>query len=65
MINLVKGHRLMTGVEVLDNIAKYIKNYVGAQDWDSHIDDISGYLSAGIEWSEDEVSGYLKSRIIS
>ena len=59
MINLHKGNKLMTDFEVLDNVANYIRQNVGSQDWQAHIYDISGYLAAGIGWHEEEVRGYL------
>ena len=47
--------------EVLNNVADYIKQNVGSQDWSDHVHEISGYVAAGICWNEYEVRGYLNS----
>ena len=63
MIDLKKGTKLTTDCEVLDRVADYIRDCVGAQDWRTHIHDISGYLGAGIGWDENEVRGYLNEAL--
>ena len=63
MIDLKRGTKLMTDCEVLDKVADYIKDSVGAQDWQTHIHDISGYIGAGIGWHENEVRGYLNEAL--
>ena len=63
MINLNNANYLLSDRDVLDNIAAYISNNVGGQDWEAHIDDISGYIAAGIHWKELEVNEYLKRKV--
>ena len=57
------SQNILGDVEVLNNVADYIKQNVGRQDWSDHIDYVVGYVATGICWHEDEVRGYLKSRL--
>jgi hypothetical protein len=63
MINLEHGTKLTTDFEVLDNVAEYIRCNVGSQDWEEHIENICGYIGAGIEKHAQEVVGYLKAKL--
>lgn len=63
MINLEHGTKLTTDFEVLDNVAEYIRCNVGSQDWEEHIENISGYIGAGIRKHEQEVVGYLNAKL--
>lgn len=57
------SQNILGDAEVLNNIADYIKQNVGRQDWEGHLGYILGYVAAGICWHEDEVRGYLNSRL--
>ena len=57
------SQNILGDAEVLNNIADYIKQNVGRQDWPDHIDYVVGYAAAGVCWHEDEVRGYLNSRL--
>jgi len=57
------SRNILGDVEVLNNIADYIKQNVGRQDWPDHIDYMVSYVAAGICWHEDEVRGYINSRL--
>lgn len=57
------GATILSDHELLDNVAKYIRENVGEHDWGVHVSDISGYLAAGIAWHPDEVVGYLKAKL--
>jgi hypothetical protein len=64
MIEISKVHKnLLSDGEILDNIAEYIRNNVGSQDWSDHVSDISGYVAAGIQWTDKEVEGYLLTKL--
>ena len=63
MINLEHGTKLITDFEVLDNLAEYIRSNVSCQDWKEHIENISGYIGAGIGKHHEEVIGYLKAKL--
>lgn len=64
MLKLDECSRNILGdTEVLNNIADYIRDSVGRQDWPDHIGYVAGYVAAGICWHEDEVRGYLNSRL--
>ena len=57
------SQNILGDVEVLNNITDYIKHNVGRQDWPDHVHEVSGYVAAGICWHEDEVRGYLNSKL--
>jgi hypothetical protein len=45
---------------ILANVAEYIEQSVGRQDWEDHIHTISSYLAAGLEMPESNVINALK-----
>lgn len=60
MIKLKEIHKGIFGdVEILLNVAEYIRQNVGRQDWANHVEDISGYMAAGIGWERNEVVGFM------
>ena len=63
LIDINKANFLLGDTEVLDNIARYIKENVGRQDWTVHIACVSSYLAVGIRWTPDEVKGYLNTKL--
>lgn len=60
---ITKDQNILGDMEVLDNVAKYIYRSHGGQDLDRAIEDVSGYLGAGVGWQEQEVVGYLRERV--
>lgn len=57
------SQNILGDTEVLNNIIDYIKQNVGRQDWPDHLDNIVGYVAAGICWHTDEVRGFMNSRL--
>jgi hypothetical protein len=62
MLN-IRGVKVFTQDELLDNLATDISKNVGDNDWAEHIDMISGYVAAMIGESEHYVQGYLKKAL--
>jgi hypothetical protein len=62
MLN-IKGVKVYTQDELLDNLSIDISKNVGDNDWMEHIDMISGYVAAMINESEHYVQGYLKKAL--
>lgn len=52
-----------TKEESINRIAYYIRSNVGSQDWNDHIDNISGYMAAGLAISEAEFKKRVKARL--
>jgi hypothetical protein len=62
MLN-IRGEKIFTQTELMDNLAAYIDDSVGGQDQFDHIDHISGYVAGMIIESEHYVQGYLKKAL--
>jgi len=57
------GFTKFTDKEMLDNVAYYIRDRVGTQNWQEQIMNISSYIAAAINRREVEVVDYLSTKL--
>jgi hypothetical protein len=62
MLN-IKGVKVYTQDELLDNLSAYIDDSVGGSDIEEHVVLISSYVAGMIGESENYVQGYLKKSL--
>jgi len=63
-IRLNNGNRFILGdLEILENIAGYIRKYEQKEHWDQYARMIAPYIAFGIGWHKEEVIGYFDSQL--
>ena len=62
MLN-IRGEKIFTQTELMDNLASYIDDNIGSNDHEEHAYMVSGYVAGMINESEHYVQGYLRKAL--